>query len=105
VTATDEEPHPSTALDEVVHQRVRLGILALLRTGATMPFTSLRDQLQLSDGNLNRHLHVLQEADLVTTRRQTGGRAPRTTVTITPAGRVAIDAQFAALRKLIGDTD
>ena len=100
-----EEPHPTTALDEVVHQRVRLGILALLRTGAAMPFTSLRDQLQLSDGNLNRHLHVLQEAGLVRTARQPGGRTGRTTVGITTEGRQAIDAQFAALRKLIGDAD
>ena len=49
-------------LDETVHQRTRLGILTMLAEVGSASFTHLRDTLGLSDGNLSRHLRVLEEA-------------------------------------------
>ncbi|NNH70548.1 helix-turn-helix domain-containing protein [Nocardia uniformis] len=95
------EPHPSVGLDDIVHQRTRLGILALLRSGVTMEFGALRDTLQLTDGNLNRHLKVLDDAGLITSTRKTGHGRPRTWLTLTAAGRTALDAELAALRAII----
>ncbi|APE34911.1 MarR family transcriptional regulator [Nocardia mangyaensis] len=95
------EPHPIVSLDDTVHQRIRLGILALLRSGVAMEFGVLRDQLQLTDGNLNRHLKVLKEADMIATRRSTGRGRPKTWLTITDAGRSAFDAELTGLRALI----
>ncbi|WP_194819745.1 transcriptional regulator [Nocardia sp. XZ_19_385] len=95
------EPHPILGLDDTVHQRIRLGILALLRSGVAMEFGVLRDQLRLTDGNLNRHLKVLEDAALITARRSTGRGRPKTWLTITDPGRAAFDAELTALRALI----
>lgn len=94
-------PHPTVGLDDTVHQRARLGILALLRSGVDLEFSVIRKELCLTDGNLNRHLHVLETAGLVATRRETGRGRPRSWVTITPAGAEALDAELAALRALL----
>jgi len=50
------ETHPSLELDEVVHQRVRLGILAVLSETSECTFAALRDQLGLTDANLGGHI-------------------------------------------------
>ncbi|MGW0250316.1 transcriptional regulator [Nocardia goodfellowii] len=95
------ETHPILELDDTVHQRIRLGILALLRSGVALEFGVLRDQLRLTDGNLNRHLKVLEDAAFVTARRSTGRGRRKTWLTITDSGRTAFDAELAALRALI----
>lgn len=95
------DPHPTVGLDDTVHQRTRLGILALLRSGVSMEFGALRDTLHLTDGNLNRHIKVLDEAGLIEGSRTTGRGRPRTWFTITEAGRAALDAELTALRALI----
>ena len=92
---TDE--HPLTGLDELVHQRARLGILAMLREAAKVDFVRLRDSLGLTDGNLARHLQVLSEAGYVTTKKAQA----RTWVSLTAAGKKAFDKELAALRALV----
>ena len=62
----------------------------------------LRETLHLTNGNLNRHLKVLVDAGLLESIREEGKGRTRTWVTITPAGRAALDAEIAALRALIG---
>jgi DNA-binding HxlR family transcriptional regulator len=57
--------HPATVLDATVHQRVRLGILAVLGEARRADFAYLRDTLELTDGNLSRQLQALEEAGLV----------------------------------------
>lgn len=57
--------HMVNQLDDVVHQRFRLGILAFLSDVDRVEFTILGKSLSLTDGNLNRHLTILSEADLV----------------------------------------
>ncbi|SDE92640.1 Winged helix DNA-binding domain-containing protein [Blastococcus fimeti] len=93
--------HPTVGLDDTVHQRSRLGILALLRSGVAVEFGAIRDELRLTDGNLNRHLKVLEDARLVASSRQTGRGRPKTWVTITAAGVDALEAELSALRALI----
>lgn len=95
------EPHPTTALEDVVHQRARLGILAVLVEAGQADFAGLKNLLSLTDGNLSRHLTVLEEAGYVRTDRAFEGKRPRTTVTLTPAGRTAFDAEIAALQALL----
>jgi DNA-binding MarR family transcriptional regulator len=95
------EVHPSVGLDDVVHQRTRLGILALLKTGVSLEFSALRDTLHLTDGNLNRHLKVLEEAQLVTSERRSGGGRARTWLAITAEGRRALEEELSALRSII----
>ena len=93
--------HPPAQLDEVVHQRVRLGILAVLAEAEKVDFTHLRDVLGVTDGNLSRHLSVLDEAGFVETHKTFEGRRPRTWIVATRSGRRALADRLAALRELI----
>ncbi|GAA1384464.1 winged helix-turn-helix domain-containing protein [Catellatospora chokoriensis] len=97
----DDTTHPALALDETVHQRFRLGIMAVLAETAECSFTTLRDQLQLSDGNLSRHLRVLEEAGLVEIRKGYEGRKPCTWLKLTRQGAAALRQEIAALEQLV----
>ncbi|MGI9119760.1 MAG: winged helix-turn-helix domain-containing protein [Acidimicrobiales bacterium] len=93
--------HPVQRLDDIVHQRVRLGILAVLSEADRADFTYLRNALGLTDGNLSRHLSVLEEAGLVEVRKIFEAKKPRTWVKPTSDGRAALATEVAALRELI----
>jgi DNA-binding MarR family transcriptional regulator len=92
-------------LDDDVHQRVRLGILATLSGVSRADFAHLKRELGVTDGNLGRHLEVLNDAGLVKLTRDTSGTRPRTWVSITGRGRTALRKQIAALRKLMAQID
>jgi DNA-binding MarR family transcriptional regulator len=97
--------HPAQRLDDTVHQRVRLGILAVLSEALRADFGYLRDALELTDGNLSRHIAVLEEAGLVKVEKKLEGRRTRTWVQATRAGRRALEEEVAALRDLIARVD
>ena len=73
-----DEPHSTVALDETVHQRARLGILTILQETGTADFSYLKSTLQLTDGNLGRHIEVLAGGGLVHVKKGYEGRRPRT---------------------------
>lgn len=97
--------HPTAGLSDVVHQRCRLGILAILNGGDRIDFGYLREVLDLSAGNLSTHLTMLVEARLVTIEKGYHGRRPRTWVTITRAGRRAYQQEVSVLRSLVALAD
>ncbi len=99
--ATAPVAHPTAQLDDTVHQRVRLGVLSVLTEAGHAEFTYLRQVLELSDGNLNRHLAVLAEAGYVDSRRVASGGRARTWVSITSAGRQALRSELAELRRIV----
>ena len=98
---TPEPPHPSTALDEVVHQRSRLGILTVLAESGRADFPYLKSVLRLTDGNLGRHLEILAAEGLITITKGYEGRRPRTWAEITKKGEDSLTAQVAAMRELV----
>jgi DNA-binding MarR family transcriptional regulator len=100
VTAS-EEIHPVTGLDDVVHQRVRLGILTIAHEARRVEFGYLRSQLELTAGNLSKHLGVLEAAGLVGVEKGYEGRRGRTWVTLTPAGNAALTEEVQRLKRLI----
>ncbi|BCJ41194.1 transcriptional regulator [Actinoplanes ianthinogenes] len=93
-------PHPAVGLDDVIHQRVRLGVLVMLAEIPEVAFATLRTELRLTDGNLNRHVQVLVDAGLVTLTKGYEGNRPRTWVKLTRDGRRALRAELAALEQL-----
>jgi DNA-binding MarR family transcriptional regulator len=95
------ESHPIDRMDDVVHQRVRLGILATCASGEKVDFTFLKESLGLTDGNLGRHLAALEAADLVALQRRSDGGRVRTWVSLTRAGRRALRREVQALREII----
>ncbi|RKT18821.1 DNA-binding MarR family transcriptional regulator [Streptomyces sp. 1114.5] len=99
------EQHPTLALDDTVHQRVRLGILTIAREAESVEFGFLKEQLAATDGNLSRHLKVLEDSGLVTVTKGYVGRRPRTWVSLTPQGAQALDHELRALRALVRRLD
>lgn len=97
--------HPIHRLDDDVHQRVRLGILAELTTVAKADFAHLKTTLQVTDGNLGRHLQVLEQAGLITTEKRDDDRRPRTWVKVTRKGRAALRRELHALNDLIAEIE
>ncbi|MFI6078193.1 transcriptional regulator [Actinoplanes sp. NPDC051343] len=95
------ETHPALGLDDVVHQRVRLGILTIAHEARRVEFGYLRAQLELTAGNLSKHLGVLETAGLIAVEKGYEGRRGRTWVTLTPAGDTALAEEIRKLRELI----
>lgn len=93
--------HPVAGLDDTVHQRVRLGILAILAEADTADFAYLRRTLDVTDGNLSRHITVLEAAGHVAVRKGFEGKRPRTWIRATKQGRAALAAEVEALRALL----
>lgn len=93
--------HPVGELTDTVHQRVRLGILSVLTESRRADFGYLRDALEVTDGNLSKHLQVLEAAGYVSIEKTFVDRRPRTWVAATKAGRAAFAAEVAALRALL----
>jgi DNA-binding MarR family transcriptional regulator len=93
--------HPTNGLDDTVHQRVRLGILTVLAESKRADFGYLRGALELTDGNLSRHLQVLGEAGYVKLDKTIEGNRPRTWVSATKEGRTALATEIASLRRLL----
>jgi DNA-binding transcriptional ArsR family regulator len=95
------ETHPVLGLDDVVHQRVRLGILTIAHEARRVEFGYLRTQLELTAGNLSKHLTVLEGAGLVEVEKGYEGKRGRTWITLTPAGTAALAEEVSRLRALI----
>jgi DNA-binding HxlR family transcriptional regulator len=93
--------HPATQLAEVVHQRARLGILSVLSECGRADFTYLKSLLQLTDGNLGRHLEVLADEGLISVTKGFEGRRPRTWAEITSTGEAALAVQMKVMKELV----
>ncbi len=78
-------------LDEVIHSRIRLAIMAALLSVEDAEFTFLRDSIKTTDGNLSIQLRKLEEAGYVQTMKRFVGRKPVTSSKLTPKGRKAFE--------------
>ncbi len=78
-----------TALDDVIHGRLRLGIMAYLSTVSPAPFVELKAKVNATDGNLSAHLSKLEEAGYVRIDKTFVDKKPRTNVHLTAKGRKA----------------
>jgi len=88
------------ALDEVIHGRVRLGIMAYLVGAESADFGELKARLSVTDGNLSVHLSKLEEAGYVAVDKGYNGKKPRTLVRLTPEGRAAFARYLDAIGRL-----
>lgn len=90
-----------TAIDDVIHGRLRLEVMAYLSGSGFAEFNELKARLQASDGNLSVHLRKLEEAGYVTISKTFVGRKPLTRVALTEKGRTAFVAYLDAIEKLL----
>ncbi|GAA1277572.1 transcriptional regulator [Planotetraspora silvatica] len=93
--------HPANGLDDVVHQRVRLGILTIAHEARRVEFGFLRTTLDLTVGNLSQHLTVLEKADLIKIEKGYEGKRGRTWIHLTAAGKKALRDEISRLKELI----
>lgn len=101
MTSLEGTPHPVNDLDELVHQRTRLGILTVLAEAGQAEFTYVRDVLELTDGNLSRHVQILAEEGLVEVEKGYEDNRPKTWIEISPHGHAALARQITAMKELV----
>ncbi len=93
-------PNPAD-FDDLVHAKVRLGVLTLLATTDWMDHTALRDALGVTDGNLSTHLRKLLEAGLVEQHKRFVQDRPNTRYRISEAGAGALRRHLQHLEQLV----
>ena len=91
-------------IDDVIHGRMRLGIMAYLANAEVADFNELKAVLQATQGNLSVHLRKLEDAGYVAIDKSFLGRKPLTRIRITPAGRKAFVQYLAAISKLVEES-
>lgn len=89
------------SLDEVIHQKVRLGIMSALIACGETDFRFLKDTLGVTDGNLSIHLSKLEEAGYIVSAKEFVRKKPHTTYAPTEAGRSAFQGYLSALERII----
>ncbi|MGH2895324.1 MAG: transcriptional regulator [Solirubrobacteraceae bacterium] len=88
------------AFDELIHAPLRLQICAMLSPVRSLPFSDIRDSLEISDSVLSKHLSALAEAGYVEVSRVRADSRSRRQVTLTKPGRTALHGHLAALRAI-----
>ncbi len=103
-TTDAEAPFAYDGLDRVIHEKARLGVLAsLIAHPKGLAFADLKSLCGLTDGNLSRHLQVLQEAGLVAIHKGYERNRPQTTCRLTPEGRRRFVDYLAVLEQVVRD--
>ena len=92
-------------IDEVIHGRLRLGVMAYLTNVRTAEFTELKTRLQATDGNLSVHLRKLEDAGYVSLDKSFSGRKPLTRISLTETGRTAFIRYLDAISKLVDSAE
>jgi DNA-binding MarR family transcriptional regulator len=91
-------------LDRVIHERARLSVLTSLITNARgLSFADLKQLCSLTDGNLSRHLRVLEEAEMVEIVKGVDKNRPLTVCRITPSGRKRYLDYLETLEQVVRD--
>ena len=102
--AKTEAPFAFEGLDRVMHEKARLGVLSsLIAHPKGLAFADLKALCGLTDGNLSRHLQVLQEAGLVEISKSFENNRPQTTVKMTKSGRKRFLEYLALLEQVVRD--
>ena len=89
------------ALDNLIHERVRLGIVSALAANESLTFSELKDLLKTTDGNVSVHARKLEEAGYIACTKSFEGRMPKTAYRLTAEGRQALEHYLDHMEALI----
>jgi DNA-binding transcriptional ArsR family regulator len=92
------------ALDRLIHERLRLGIVSALAVNDSLSFSDLKKLMKTTDGNLSVHARKLEEAEYITCTKSFEGRMPKTQYRLTAAGRRALERYLDHMEALIRAT-
>ena len=98
---TADNPFDHAAIDDVIHGRIRLGIVAYLSSVESALFSEMRDKVGATDGNLSAHLRKLEEAGYLRVEKFFAGRKPQTRLKLTGEGRRAWQAWLRRMESLM----
>ncbi|HEX6292492.1 MAG TPA: transcriptional regulator [Herpetosiphonaceae bacterium] len=97
-------PAQAPALDRLIHERMRLGIVSALAVNEALSFNDLKALLRTTDGNLSVHARKLEEAAYITCTKSFEGRVPKTEYQLTEIGRRALERYLDHMEALIQAT-
>jgi DNA-binding HxlR family transcriptional regulator len=89
------------ALDRLIHERLRLGIVSALAAHPKLTFNELKEIVRATDGNLSVHARKLEEAGYVSCSKRFAERVPRTEYRLTELGRRALERYLRHMEALI----
>jgi DNA-binding MarR family transcriptional regulator len=92
------------ALDRLIHERIRLGIVSALAVNETLSFNDLKKLLRTTDGNLSVHARKLEDAGYIACTKSFEGRIPHTDFRLTATGRRVLEKYLAHMEALIRAT-
>lgn len=92
------------ALNRLIHERIRLGIISALAVNESLTFNDLKKLLRTTDGNLSVHARKLEEAGYLTCAKSFDGRIPKTEYRLTSSGRAALENYLDHMEALIHAT-
>ena len=92
-------------LNKAFESRVRLGIMSILLVNVSVDFNTLKDLLQVTDGNIASHITALEKLNYIEIRKQFIGKKPNTSYAVTSSGKKAFADHLDALERLIKRTN
>ena len=92
------------ALDRLIHERLRLGIVSALAVNDSLSFSDLKKLMKTTDGNLSVHARKLEQAEYITCTKSFEGRMPKTEYRLTATGRRALERYLDHMEALIRAT-
>ena len=92
-------------LNKAFESRVRLGIMSILMVNETIDFGTLKEQLQITDGNMASHLSALEKLKYIEITKQFIGKKPNTSYAASALGKKAFSDHLDALERLINKTN
>lgn len=92
-------------INKAFESRVRLGIMSILMVNDYVDFGTLKEQLQITDGNLASHINALEKLKYIEIRKQFVGKKPNTSFAATTVGKTAFIQHLDALENLINKSN
>lgn len=92
-------------LNKAFENRIRLGIMSILMVNDRVEFSSLKEMLDITDGNLASHISALEKLEYLEVQKQFIGKKPNTTYSVTRIGKKAFNEHLNALEKLLKNRD
>jgi len=93
--------HSAPALDRLIHERMRLGIVSALAANESLTFNDLKNLMDTTDGNLSVHARKLEDGGYIACTKSFEGRLPKTEYKLTAAGKRALESYLSHMETLI----
>lgn len=90
-----------SGLNKIFDSRIRLGIMSVLMVNDSVDFNTMKELLDVTDGNLASHLKALEKEEVIEVKKQFLGRKPNTSYKVTPLGQKLFKEHIDALERLL----